>query len=424
MAKQSQHFVPVIERAVSLLVLAALVMFTYALFFQVPYQGFNFARNSIVRVFTPGELQPGDELVQVGPVPIRAFEADLRETIFDNTAPGGVAPIVARRGGQLLTIQWTLPGFNYGEFLARLTSQWWLAFPFWLAGEVVLLALRPRNTRWRLLIAFNSLTALWLSASSLSRWHVWESAIVLRMAIWLSVPVYLHLHWVFPKPLAPTPKWVWPLLYLVGALLAAAQWFQLLPVDLYQFGFLLALAGSALLLLAHYVFRPVQRSEVRFLVAAGALALLPPVGLGLLVAGVGVAVPAILLTLVFLPILPFAYIYAAYRRQLGELELRANQAVAVYLFLAGLGTVALTLAVALDTQFNSFGANILIDAVLITVTALIAIFGFAPFQRFIERRLLGMPLPPAELVESYAERITVSLDQKALAKLLTGELLP
>src|SRR5690606_9294586 len=163
----------------------------------------------------------------------------------------------------------------------RLNSQWWLGYVFWLAGTATLFLIRPRDQRWLLLIAFNYLTAIWLTAGTTSSWHVWSSGLVLRSAVWLSVPVYLHLHWAFPSSLNRLPAPVLLLGYGAAFLLAVLQWFQVIPASAYLFGFLLALLGSIVLLLLHVALRPADRREVGFLAAAVALVALPPISMSI-----------------------------------------------------------------------------------------------------------------------------------------------
>ncbi|MFM8369106.1 MAG: hypothetical protein ACKOBD_10180, partial [Chloroflexota bacterium] len=99
-------------------------------------------------------------------------------------------------------VQWELPGTNSGEVWEQLASEWPIAYFFWLAGTLTLLFLRPKDDRWLLLSAFNFVTAIWLGVGGgASGYHLFYSALLLRSTIWLSVPVYLHLHWVFPRPL-------------------------------------------------------------------------------------------------------------------------------------------------------------------------------------------------------------------------------
>jgi signal transduction histidine kinase len=128
--------------------------------------------------------------------------------------------------------------------------------------------------------------------------------------------------------------------------------------------------------------------------------------------------------LLALPLLPGAYFYAAYRRQLGGLELRANRVISLYLFFLVLGVVfaiLLPLAEALPdfpTRLTLIGLG---SAALV---AFLALFAFGPFQRFVERRLLGMPLAQSRLLETYAAEITVSLNTSRLVTLLQEKILP
>lgn len=117
----------------------------------------------------------------------------------------------------------------------------------------------------QLFAAFFFLTAIWIVTGNSSRRNLWDVAVVFRMAIWLSIPVYLHLHWSFPRSLRSLPGWVFPLLYLLGIGAALLQWFELLPKQAYAFGLLLALLGSLLFLLVHIVRRP----DFFYLIAMG-----------------------------------------------------------------------------------------------------------------------------------------------------------
>src|SRR5690606_42005346 len=113
----------------------------------------------------------------------------------------------------------------------RLNSQWWLGYVFWLAGTATLFLIRPRDQRWLLLIAFNYLPAIWLTAGTTSSWHVWSSGLGLRSAVWLSVPVSLHLHWAFPSSLNRLPT---PFLWLgdrAAFMLACSPRFHVLPAS-------------------------------------------------------------------------------------------------------------------------------------------------------------------------------------------------
>ena len=170
----------------------------------------------------------GDRLLQVGSLTWDAFHADLRKTFFEGVKPGEITPVTVERNGQTLTIPWRLPGFNRGELVNELASEWFLAYFFWAAGLITVMFLRPKDERWWLFMAFNFLTAIWLGAGSgLSNYHLWYGALILRMAIWLSFPVYLQLHWVFPRPLGKLPPLLVGVVYVATLGLMIAQWLQL-----------------------------------------------------------------------------------------------------------------------------------------------------------------------------------------------------
>lgn len=76
-------------------------------------------------------------------------------------------------------------------------------------GLATFLSLRPKSSLQRLFVLFFFLTALWIVAGNSSRRNLWEASVVFRMAIWLCVPVYLHLHWSFPRSLRPATLAKW-----------------------------------------------------------------------------------------------------------------------------------------------------------------------------------------------------------------------
>lgn len=422
--------ISLVEQGAGLLVLAILMMFTYALFFHVPYIGFDWTATNgrVLKVFVKGPLKADDRLIRIGSITLTDFAADLRQIAFDRAQPGDVVPLLVQRGGEFLEIQWAFPGFNQNELLYRLSSQFWLAYLFWAFGEIALFFLRPKDARRRLMIAFNFVTAIWLAAGTISHWHVWESALVTRAAMWLSIPIYLHLHWNFPKPLATLPKFVWPTLYAAAILLAAAQWFQLLPDPLYAYCLSLALLGSFVLLGIHFA-HPAQRPDVRIVLMAGALAVVPTIFIGVFFSALATQLPSANLfiaasALLTLPILPAGYLYATYRHQLGGMEVRANRILAGYLFFVGLGLVLIIFISLADTWLTSPGGATTIGFLAAMLAALATRVGFAPFERFVERRILQMPLPPAQLLETYAARITIGLDEQKLIRLLRDEIMP
>jgi signal transduction histidine kinase len=417
------------ERVLPWVVLAIVLTYSYAKFFAHPYGIWWTADGTVDSVFV-NEREPtihrGDKLLQVGSLSFEAFRADLRQELFGSLKAGQSIAVVVDRHDQIISVPWRLPGTNAAEMQDQLYSEWFLAYFFWVAGMLTLLVLRPRDSRWSLLSVFDFLTSIWLiSGSGLSSFHIWYSALVLRTAIWISLPVYLHLHWVFPQPLGKLPGAVLWGGYAAAGALAIAQWFQLLPPNLFYAAFLLAIVGSLALLITHFLRQPRLRRDSGMVLIAGFLAIIPAIAVGVsgLIQGSTPRISS--LALLSFPILPFAYLYAAYRRQLGDLEIRVNRLLSIYAFLILLGTVIVPSLVLINRLPVYSADQHLITGVIASImgTAL-SLWGFPIFQRYMERRWLGIALPSKELQRTYSSRITSSNSFASLKRLLNEEILP
>jgi signal transduction histidine kinase len=503
-----------VERAIPLVVFAALSLFTYAKFYLIPFTGFEFSGSTVSQVFPSSPsaslredtLQPGDRLIQVGPVRMEEFDRDLRLPLLQGVKSGDSIPMLVEREGRRLAFDWTLPVPSLPERFERVFGSWWFAYVFWLAGTVAFVSIRPKDTRWFMLIAFNYLTAIWLAAwSGPSHWHIWSSALVMRSAVWLSLPIFLHFHWVFPRPLRPLPRYFWAPVHLAGVALATLQWFQRLPSEAYLIGFVVVIVANLGLLGAHWLAQPAERRFIGMLAAGFALVFLPMLATSLIrLANLNLSAYIQGASLLALPALPGAYFYAVYLLQYSHLERRArrlfrlyfagilfttaliailgyldarfgleestlylgffifilsaiiaglslfpflslsaiapvsgvaparpgalewrpNRLIALYLFFTLVSFLLSVLTVAAYNQLNFVGEEVLIGVGSIVLAMLITALGFAPFERWVDRWLLGIPPPPTHLLVTYAERINTSMDKSKLARLLQDELLP
>jgi signal transduction histidine kinase len=427
MNRSSELFRKIVEYVLPWVSLAFLLTYSYVKFFKDPY-GFGWEGTGQVYIVYTNQPSPtlmvGDELVKIGPLTWEAYNADLRKTFFDGVKPGETVPIVVQRNHQTLTIPWTVPGTTQGEIVEQLFSEWFLAYVFWVAGALTLLFLRPKDERWRLLATFNFLTAIWLeSGGGASNYHLLYSALVLRMAVWISIPIYLHLHWVFPRPLGKLPPILVAAAYTGAIVLMIAQGFQALPPNLYFLGFLVAVLGSLILLVLHAVLQVDSRQELRILWVAVLFALAPVV----VVSATGMlngSARADSLAFLTFPALPLSYLYAAYRRQLGGLEVRVNRLISIYLFLILLVTIATPAILAADHAFSLPDDTFILGAACATIATLAAIFGFPAFQSFVDRRWLGISLPSKQLPQIYSRRATASTSIIALLDLIEKDILP
>lgn len=413
----------------SILVLFILLFFTYGIMFKAPYSGFSFNNNNaqVVEIQTiPDQgpsLQVGDVLIKIGPVLWTDYKNNARAAFFENNKAGDIVDIIVRRNGIEMTIPWRFTGFTQAGFKGRFFNIWILAYIFWFFGSLAQLLIRPKDRRWWLFIAANYLTACWLIFGSLSGWHIWESSILLHAFTWLMLPVYLHLHWVFPHPLNELPKTAWILFHAAGVLFALAEAAQLLPRNYYALAFLITLLGSIALEVLHFIKQKDQRSDIRLLAISTFIAFVPSIALGFFIAA-GKSPDAGPAAFLALPFMPLAYFYIIYRRQLGGLEMRVNRFISLYAFLILFGTVISMLVIPVTRLAVKPETWIFFGITAILFTALIAITGFPIFQAFVEKRLFGVKLPYQNLQEAYSNRITASASIAGLLQLLDDEVFP
>ncbi len=429
MNKPAEWIKQIAEHTLPWFVLTILLFYSYILFFQHPY-GFSWLTDGTInRVFvkqtTTPTLEIGDRLVQVGSLRWDAFRSDLRKTLFEGVKAGEVTPVLIDRNGEQITVLWRLPGFNRGEMLNALASQAFLAYFFWIAGLLTSMFLRPKDQRWWLFMAFNFLTAIWLiTGGGLSNYQLWYSALILRMAIWLCLPVYLHLHWVFPRPLGKLSPTLVVTVYLLSLALVIAQGFQWLPGSLYFLSFLIALLGSLILLIVHFFRQAEVRREVGFMVVLALFSFVPTITLAVAYTLIK-NIPLIsTLVLINFATIPFSYLVIAFRRKLGGLEIRVNRIISAYFFIILLGAIGIPLFIITSRWIVGIEGTFIVVSVTAMLVAAITMWGFPRFQRFLDRHLLGIHIPVEQIHESYSTRTSKSTSVNALVELLNDVMLP
>jgi signal transduction histidine kinase len=409
-------------------VLLTLLLYSYARFFLAPYVGFQFNSSTgrvsdvFVSQLQAPRLEIGDQLISINNYNFSDYVNDLHVNLYKNVQIGRSFPIVAQGADRVKTLSWQVAGFTVAEFTTRLLNTWFLSYVFWLAGTLTLLLVRPKDERWVSLIAFFYVTAIWLIAGALSASSLWASPFVLRAALWMSLPIYLHLHWNFPRPLRRIPLKLWAAFHAFAAGLATLQWIGLLPNSLYTIPFGFAILGSGLLLIYRAAFRPAERREIGLLFLAVLIAFGPALIIAVLTAQEAISTVSAGYLFSLLTV-PGAYFYVVYRRQLGGAELRANRLISQYLFLILTLTICISVLPLLSGQMTpqGIGAAILLTGI---GAALFSIFGFPRFQHFVEQRLLNITQAPELLLQSFAGRISTSFTREHLIDILQKEVLP
>jgi signal transduction histidine kinase len=417
----------ILVHSISALVFILIILYGITQVVFVPDFGFSIDRNGRVsqdglQFDPPSALQAGDQIIQIDRITWAEYSQHLDLPLVSPGLSGRQVQITYQHGTEVHTIPVVIQSKSFVTIVIIFILIA-LALAFWVVGLATAVLVRPRDARWWSMIFFCYLTALWISAGSLSSSHLFYSALVMRVAFWLNVPVSWHFHWVFPRPLKRMPLPILIAIYAFGIGMAIFQLLQKLPSDLFFVAFLLAALGSLVLLFLHAYTQPEHRRQLQLLFLAVLIALLPTIAIS--ASGVLHIYPWFSnAAIIFLPIIPGAYFYTIYRQQLGGLEIRANRVVSLLAY----GLIGFTLLLVwFSALANSFRIRIIVILVAILTSCLagvVSILIFPNFQRWFETRVLNIPLPPTNLTDIYSSRILTSLDLPRLIQLLQEEILP
>jgi signal transduction histidine kinase len=418
-----------VEQIISISVLMVLILFSYAHFSKRPYLGFSiYPQTGTINTIhfsqaQSNSLREGDRVLSVNTIPWNEY-INQDQILFEAASPGDQLELTISRGDITQTITWNIPDIAQGEIFARLFDSWWLAYPFWVAGTIVLIFVGPIDQRRLLLTAFFYLMAIWLATATVSPWNIYDGSFILHATSWFIIPVSLHLHWVFPQPLGRLPSWWW-VIYTMSFLIIIAEWLNLIPPNGFIIAVIISVTGSLILLILHIYFQPENRKDyILFLTIIG-LSLLPAVILSM--AGYLERYPWFggggFLSLIALPV---AYLFTVYRKQFSGLEFRANRVISIYLFIAILITSIIIIIAILESRLTlSNTINALTAFILaVFISSLATLLFYSPFQRFVDQKILGIQIPPSKVIETYASRISTSLDKDYLYRLLLEEIEP
>ena len=421
-----------------IITLVIVLVYHYAYFFAVPYFGFRFHTKDweVLLVLSPDEigdkLSVGDKIVSINGLSREEFKKHPSQGFPTDFIPGeDITLEVIRAGdtrGEITSVNIPYQGYSRNELRERLNSTWWMALFFWMTGTAAFLLVRPRDLRWRLFVAYNYLTAVWVIAGGRpANFHLFGALLVTRAAIWLSVPIAVHLHFDFPKPFAKIPRNIvrlgLSLLYILSLSLAAMEIIFPQMSSYYASGFALSLLISLTLLVAHYILQKDTRTDLKFIFWLSILAFVPILIISMAGNYIELAWWVAGGSIISLPLLPIAYFWAIFRRRLGNSELRVNRGISIYLYVVTLltllvvsiGVIQLITGVPVEAPLTT-----IFVAIIVTILTLAT---FNKFERFVEYRVLGIPHTPDQLIEEFSNQITSSISLHDLSKVLTDKVL-
>jgi signal transduction histidine kinase len=427
---------------IALAILTVCVFYTYVGMVLAANPRFGFDGNWVVYTIEPcdtsfdwcrenqASLQVGDQIISIGGLSYTEFAGNYLAVPFDGYQPGDVVPITISDLGNVRTIYWRMPP-ERSTFQFESAFSLWLFAPFWLAGSIALLFLRPRDGRWRVLVTYYYLIAIWLATGLFSTSGVAGITLVYKLASWLFLPVFLSLHVQVPTPLVKARRGGFiQSLYGGTFVLIALDVAHLLPANLSLLSIIFATLGSLGILFFRLLRRPAASERL------ASILMLSGIGLSFLPGILTWAIPALLglrvaegLTVILfaitLPALPIFYSYAAYKRSLGALEFRANRLLSFYSF----ALIYLT-GFMLALFIVSYLLNLPADMVSVPLIILSAVFilaapaAYARFQRVVSWVAYGSRHNPEEILRVLAGKIPAARDRDALVRLLADDVAP
>jgi two-component system sensor histidine kinase DegS len=412
--------------------LVALLSITYVRFFVIPYLGFYIDQNRIIIKVTADDalIEIGDKLIKFDHFTIDEFFSSPRPAYLQDYSPGDeIELVVEKPDGEIETVNWTIAGSTREAFLYRLKGLWLIPYIFWAFGTITILIVRPRDKRWVLFFVYNYLTAVWFSAGNdLSNVNIWFGSIILKVFVWLSIPVFLQLHFEFFKkrdrPLPKLSVFIIRFLYFLFGIIALLELFYLPPDSLYQNAFNASLVFSIVYLIVQYFRVKELRNSISIIFRFSLIAFLPTILVALFSNLTSNPIFDTGMTIIALPILPISYFFAIFYKRLGNFEFRANRLITLYFYIIFIIAASIVIfgAISLATDISSSG--FLIGIVSMFAASLVTALFYDRFQRFVERRILRIKIPEEELLNDHLTYISTTLDLSHLAANIQDYCLP
>jgi len=494
-----------IEIVLSVLILIVLLLFSYTELFLKPSLGFsiNWKTGIITGVDPIAEdfLIEDDHILSINGIRPQNLNSPIGENPLIQTDEGEILDLILLRDGEEIHVSYPKPPQNEHPILKIISGDWILPYPFFAAGVITVLFIRPRTLTRLLLILFFYAFALWISAGLISPTGYWGSITIMRVFIWFSLPVAFQLHWLFPIPFKFSKKWINITTYAAVLIPILLEILTSNTGNQYLIPFLFSLLSSLIMLVIKYFHFKEHRKILRSILLAYLLAVFPLIlmAITMLIGSVPLkgniallgltAIPGLyfftgyrihikreirniniaqrlftigiisvffinflfqslpaaninthlsnavsIITILFISLTGFGVLLIMpalandqvnlFETESYTLRLSANRAAALIIFLL-LVSPLLLLAILLITNMlkSQLEINLLITITTVVITALSVLF-YETYRKFFDRVVLGIQRPLEELIRSYAQTISISLERNSLAALLKDEILP
>lgn len=398
----------------------------------VPYAGFRFDNRSgeVLLIFDEtqlGVLQLGDQVQQIGSLSLEEFNDNLTAVFWDGVAPGNLVPITLLRDGEEITVYWRFTGYTPTELNNRIFSQWPLAFVFLMVGIITFNSVRPKNDMWLLMLVLNfSAAILFAVVSGAARSHFWYAAHMQHLSMWVMAPAMVHLHWLFPNPKKSSPAWVEK--YLISAIYLASA--PLLIFDLRNPAknlYILGLLVSFIISFGLITYRCFAQKEVRrqiALVARFAFMALFPTTIVLFLYLLGFRINFLVEAAadLSLPLISVGYLFAVWQGEATPNQFRRNRLISLAIY--SISLVPLSVVIVSLFSYPRNEIPLVTVAVLIISAGVLGGIFYNRFQRWVERVILGIPIPEQDLIDLYAKNLTNTDAPEVISALMESIVLP
>lgn len=375
-------------------------------------------------------LQIGDQIVQIDQTSYTDWLTDRFSNPFADYGPGDILSLEVIRNGEMTEVEWRIPPIKTQTRIESILIPILIYIPFWLVGSVVLLSMKPHDTIWRLMILFSYLTAIWLAVGLSPTGLSPVPRTTLAALSWILAAVYLHFHIEVPDSLiVGLPRFALLSLYGLAVAFVFLELLNLVPRDSYVIGTTVAFGGSLILVAYRAVTTPAgpRRVTSRLIAAGVLLAIGPAVIFFIIPVLVDVDFPrllAIVIPLIAIAVLPFFYLYAIYKRNLGSWEFRINRFIYYYTLFLVVFTI-ISIVFLSGTRWQS-ATNDVASLALISIAALFLtiIPLHRRFQRFLDRLAYGSEESAEEIYKKLSVHIPATVERNRLQAVFDNEIMP
>ena len=426
-----------------ILIFVVCAFYTYASVYLAPYPGFEWTRSGgEVTTVEPcyarqalceanqDVLQAGDTILAVDGVDFESSK-NLYKVPFSEYRSGDSVAITFLRDGQEQTADWMIVGPSAVSRAYRLFILLLFWVPFWLNGSLVLFVLERRiqsPVACLLLALFNYVTAAWLVAGAYAYTQVMGNVLVEHALSWVLMPIYFDFHLSVPSPLIQR-RWRYVLgpLYAVAVVAALLEIFQVLPTIAFSLAILLGFFLSLVVLVFRLFSKPraKDRRTVILMLVGISISLGPGIFLSIIPRLLQISLSLELASVVSwlaIPLLPFFYVYAIFKRHLGSFESRFRRGLGLYSFILLYAAALAALFYVGSYLLNSSEGWGTFVVIMWTSFGLAAVPLYTLFRRFFGWLAYGISYEPGDVLQTLAVRLQAIHGSEDWTRMLADEL--